>query len=781
MHHATRLLIIIFLLFFTQMNGHLQAQTALKVQAKYPHPIFEMNDWSVHIGDLPVQEVFADNPSIWKKETLNHDWWDKGLVKWFKREVVIPKEFEGMDVMLDIDVNPWGTVYVDSEAFYTAHGYDDKGVLFASAKAKEKFTVAVQVINESHGCQFYTSDLIGMPKGYGRFYQAKTRFQKYKPGEGIDLKTVEWRRIFSEKDYSNDLINNDSKWEIVDFHGDWNGDLWDWEHKQAWYKTNLMFPNEIASFEVSNQALHLFIEADGEGEIWYNGELITVFQNNFGDAIFTKSADTLNPGLLAIKLREENRNGSLKEVRIITEEALQQRKQFELVMKHLERVDRNYQRQSYANMELLNELTDYMLQNLNSKNDNEIIFNNILNKLSIIEIKLAESPAFMVPPYLQSVEEDGICIMWETVYPSLAKVFYGKDKNAKTQFIVEDVPSVFHKITIPGLEKDQTYFYHVETGNLSSEAYSFHTKILKDKPFKFIVYGDNRTFPKVHENLVKLMLNEKPDLIANVGDVVSEGSELNQWIDEYLYPLRHISGHVPNYISIGNHEYYPDYLSSKSVPPFEKRVANPDNTTGSNQYYFSFDYGNSHFIFLDPNKAAEEGSIPKNSEQYKWFVNDLKKAKEEREWIFIFLHQPPYSECWSGGYYDGEEALRREIVPIIEANNVDIVFSGHTHDYERGLPHPPYNPETGSGNNAVYIITGGGGANLDNHKYKEWEQIDLPDHKATPDSDETDDGMYYQYHFVVIEIDGKKLKQRVIKMNSDGSYGGILDTFELKH
>ena len=112
---------------------------------------------------------------------------------------------------------------------------------------------------------------------------------------------------------------------------------------------------------------------------------------------------------------------------------------------------------------------------------------------------------------------------------------------------------------------------------------------------------------------------------------------------------------------------------------------------------------------------------------------------------------------------------------------MDIVFSGHTHDYERGLPHPPYDPKSGHGNNAVYIITGGGGANLDNHKYRDWEQIDLPDHPADPGSNDYDGGKYYEFHYVIVEINGKHLSFKAVKMNGDGTYGGVLDSFELKH
>ncbi|MCK5457054.1 MAG: metallophosphoesterase, partial [Melioribacteraceae bacterium] len=177
----------------------------------------------------------------------------------------------------------------------------------------------------------------------------------------------------------------------------------------------------------------------------------------------------------------------------------------------------------------------------------------------------------------------------------------------------------------------------------------------------------------------------------------------------------------------------------------------------------------------------DDGSIiSPESQQYNWFIQDLKEAQKKSDWIFVVMHEPPYSECWSGGYYDGEPPLRKYIVPIIEANNVSIVFAGHTHDYERGLPHPPYDPKTGKGNNAAYIITGGGGALLDNHKYYEWEQIDLPDHPANPDSDEFDGGEYYRYHYVLVEVDDETIKVKAIEVNGDGTKGEVFDSFEMK-
>ena len=96
------------------------------------------------------------------------------------------------------------------------------------------------------------------------------------------------------------------------------------------------------------------------------------------------------------------------------------------------------------------------------------------------------------------------------------------------------------------------------------------------------------------------------------------------------------------------------------------------------------------------------------------------------------------------------------------------------------ITHAPFDPITGSGNNAAYIITGGGGASLDNHKYYEWDKIDIPDHPAVPDSNEPDEGEYYKYHYITIDIDGKNLDFNAIEVLPDGKNAGVFDRFKLE-
>ncbi len=735
----------------------------------------ELSEWEAFDGDLPVEKVFLTSKKGWRKEMLNQIWWGDNAIRWFRTMVVIPVNFKNLDIILECVVDDHGIIYRDSQKIAEVGTRNGRGVLIKSAKGGEKFRLAVKAINSGYCGRFNQADLVAYPAGFGQFIEAQVKAASLRPGTGLFIKTMK-RKISASDDAAHPLFD-DRQWESVTL-----GDTWDGEFLHAWYRGKIDLPEKIDGFPVAGKKLRLFADANDLGEIWVNGQLVQKFRSSQGNAIITYTAALDKPLEIAIKVINQHVKGGLRWARLITEEAYQLNQNYLRLQEEIERLDRYFQRHPSPRPEWLLKATQ-LFENITiqDKNSEEII-QTFQNQLDFLKNELAEQPVFIILPYLQDVRDESITMMWETAYPCVGMIEFGKNENLNQKIQGQSAPSTMHEVTLVGLEKNTPYLYRVISGRMVSPIQTFHTKKAEKSPFKFVVYSDNQTFSKTHENLAKLIAKENVDLITRVGDVVTTGSHLSEWIDEGFYPLRHISGKFPVYSASGNHEYG-GYWDLKRVPPFEERVHHPTDSPGSTEYWFSFDYGNAHFIFLDPNK--DEGPngerIPPTSQQYQWFKNDLEKAKTSAEWIFVFFHQPPYSECWSGGYYNGEPHLREEIVPLIEANGVDIVFSGHTHDYERGLPHPPYNPETGKGNNAVYIIAGGAGGNLDNHKYYEWEQIDIPDHPARPNSDETDEGRFYQHHYCLIEIDGKKLKFTAYKVNGDGTNGGILDTFELKH
>ncbi len=762
--------LFVFLFF---ISFQINAQENIITQPIDPHPILELQEWQIHTGDLFVDEVFNSNADIkWKTETLNHVWWEKDLIKWYKKEIIIPESFEGRDVLMEFRVDPIGIIYVDGEKVFRASQYGGSAILVANAKAGKKYTIAVKAQNRSYNCSFFQADLIAIPYGYKQFYNSKSMLSQ----NSIGIPIKNWKRKLYASNEVSDPSYDDSEWEDITV-----GDRWEGDGKHAWYRTTLKIPTEINGFSTQNNPIRITLIADDRGDLYVNGTLIISSQGKIFTTILTTAADTKKQINLAVKVTNNGGSGNLSRVTIITEEERKLKAEVIATSVRIDRIDRYLKSHPQPRVKEINILSNLIVFKLEGKTLPEKL-GLINNQLNVVEEDITPSPAFLIPPYLQSAEETGMTIKWETLYPTYGYVEYGVGEKLDRKTIEEANPNLIHELILVGLEPDETYNYRVVIGNISSPISSFKTKPDKNKPFKFIVYGDNRTRPKIHENVSKQIAAEKSDFVINVGDVVSRGEVLAQWIDEYFLPIRHFSSTTPTYISIGNHEYG-GFWKERKVPPFEKYVSHPVSTVGSTEYYFSFDYANAHFIILDPNEgeAGDDGSIiSPESQQYNWFIQDLKEAQTKSDWIFVIMHEPPYSECWSGGYYDGEVPLRKYIVPIIEANSVSIVFAGHTHDYERGLPHPPYDPQTGKGNNAAYIISGGGGSLLDNHKYYEWDQIDLPDHPANPDSDEFDGGEYYRYHYVLVEVDGETIKVKAIEVNGDGTRGEVFDSFEME-
>ena len=92
---------------------------------------------------------------------------------------------------------------------------------------------------------------------------------------------------------------------------------------------------------------------------------------------------------------------------------------------------------------------------------------------------------------------------------------------------------------------------------------------------------------------------------------------------------------------------------------------------------FSFDFGNAHWTVLDSNATVDWT----DRDLQAWVAADL-AAAEAATWRFVSFHHPGFSS--SKTHFD--EQYMRILSPIFEAGNVDIVFNGHVHNYQRSYP-----------------------------------------------------------------------------------------------
>ena len=326
------------------------------------------------------------------------------------------------------------------------------------------------------------------------------------------------------------------------------------------------------------------------------------------------------------------------------------------------------------------------------------------------------APKISVGPYLQHVTQSNMVVMFETDVPCVASVRYGKvrfwkrgDKKKPTDADLMKLTTplsskqTIHRFVLSNLDAQSDYFYQASyKGSDGKDIYSskeiFQTAVRKDSAFSFVVMGDTRSNVKIFSKLCSMALAEHPNFVINVGDIVQDGRKKSQWASMYFKPAAALMKRVPTYVAIGNHERNAEWYYKYSGYP-------------APQNYYSFDYGNAHFTIIDSN-----ASLKKGSKQYNWLIADLEKSKNAK-WKFVAHHHPPYSSdaddygkttFWLSKRGDSRV---QSLIPIYEKYGIDVVWSGHVHDYERTWP--LRDGKVDEKNGVIYIQAGGGGAELE--------------------------------------------------------------------
>ena len=341
------------------------------------------------------------------------------------------------------------------------------------------------------------------------------------------------------------------------------------------------------------------------------------------------------------------------------------------------------------------------------------------------------TPNIVRGPYLQHVTQKTIRILWQTDEPSNTVVRFGEGTDLG-YFQCDLELKTYHEIEVEKLSPETMYQYIVRSDGAQSESNTFVTAPIYDSPFNFAVYGDSRTRPEHHREVIEGIIDAAPDFVINVGDIVGDGWVFEQYDEQHFGPAQDLMSNTPMYISIGNHEGEAIFFYNLfSFPSPEK--------------YYVFNYGNARFIVLDTNRLYFWGTP-----QYDWLESELIRARQDGvEWVFTYAHHPAWSEGWDSPGYYGEILMRSTVIPLMEQYEVDVFFCGHTHDYERGYK-----------NGVYHIITGGGGASLDTFQ-NEMEHITVYESRL---------------HFVKAEI----VDKMAVFYATDPD-GTIFDTWEINH
>lgn len=106
---------------------------------------------------------------------------------------------------------------------------------------------------------------------------------------------------------------------------------------------------------------------------------------------------------------------------------------------------------------------------------------------------------------------------------------------------------------------------------------------------------------------------------------------------------------------------------------------------GMSGRWWSRDLGEVLIVGLDSN-------TPDDAAQLAFLEESL--ASSDEEWKIVALHHPPYS----AGMHGSSEEVRHAFAPLFERYGVQLVLSGHDHDYQRSEPIA----------GVTYVVSGGG-------------------------------------------------------------------------
>jgi hypothetical protein len=352
-----------------------------------------------------------------------------------------------------------------------------------------------------------------------------------------------------------------------------------------------------------------------------------------------------------------------------------------------------------------------------------------------------ESP-FIVKPYLQLGdsptlgETETYSLLWHTdsvraewrVEVKQADspwreqpTFYGRVINVPGNATVKGLPShLVYEGTLGSLRPGGEFEYRVlRNGKMVFQATARGRKG-RNQPYRFAVFGDAGVNGAGQKAIAYRTWAAKPDFVAIAGDIVYGLGRMSEYRTNF-FPIYNadqpdtllgapLTRSIPFVGALGNHDagYYdqidksPDnfaYFTYWSLPmngPYRaERATNtpvmrgdstlirPLTTAMRGRYpqmaNYSFDYGNSHWTVIDANVYMDWGDpVFRN-----WVAQDIARAARRGVvWKFVMFHQPGFNS--SKAHFTEQQG--RLLADVFEQQGVDVVFTGHVHNYQRSYP-----------------------------------------------------------------------------------------------
>ena len=283
-------------------------------------------------------------------------------------------------------------------------------------------------------------------------------------------------------------------------------------------------------------------------------------------------------------------------------------------------------------------------------------------------------------PVVESVRQRSAIVSFRTTSPGRAFVVLRNGAR------IDAGTSVDHVARFAHLRPGARYRYTVETDSGVVAEGRFRSAPAQAGRFTFAVVGDYGSGSADEKAVASLIESWHPDFVLTVGDNAYPLGARELLDRDIFAPYAAVMRESAWFPALGNH----DVEADGGKPELEAF-----HSLGRERWY-RFTWGNAAVVVLD-----SDVSVGPPSPQLRFARRALALHSCFR---FAAWHHPP----WEPPGRPHSPGLRRNIVPLVEKDGVQVVFVGHLHAYARSRPR----------HRVVYVAVGTGGAALDDDARK---------------------------------------------------------------
>ncbi len=180
---------------------------------------------------------------------------------------------------------------------------------------------------------------------------------------------------------------------------------------------------------------------------------------------------------------------------------------------------------------------------------------------------------------------------------------------------------------------------------------------------KFIVFGDTQFHnPEIFSQMIQKGMNCNPEIVLHVGDMIlgykyPASAGKREW-EVFRKQIKSIT--VPFYAAPGNHDITTPGLREAYLDEW-----------GEGSLFYRVEYSGLNFIFLNSTNGEKTDSV--TEDQFQWLKSTLDTIGKTNP-AFITLHAPLQFT---------NTASWKRFREVIQGYNVEAVFTGHYHVYDR--------------------------------------------------------------------------------------------------